>query len=355
MSKTDSDLLTEDSRQDAPGALTMEKAAGGARAGQSLERVSVIIPVKNEEASIEALLRALAAQSLRPSEIVVTDAGSEDRTRDIIRRFQSESTLPVVLIEVEHAFPGRGRNLAIERAAHEWIASIDGGNVPGADWLLELTATARTHPEARVIYGRFEPVTDTYFTECAAIAYVPPPTPTTRFIASSLLHRSAWETAGRFREDLRSGEDLLFFRAIDDARIPVAYSPKASVRWSLQPSLAGTFRRFATYSRYGMKAGLAHNWQFSVSRLYVVLLATAAAGLLWWWPLVALVPLVLLLRAERRIQRWFDVQDPSRRTREMLDPRRAAAVAGIAVMIDAAMFRGMWTWFRNDYFKDRRG
>ena len=231
--------------------------------------ISVIITIKNEESSIRRLLQALDVQTYRPAEIVITNGGSTDRTKQMVRAFQAECPVPIVLIESEQFLPGRGRNLAIARAANEWVACVDGGIVPAPDWLAELVAVARREPEAQVVYGRCVPVTDTYFTACAAIVYVPPGR-RSRFIASCLLRRAAWAAAGGFREDLRSGEDLLFFRALERAGIREAYSDRAVVAWELQPDTGRTFRRFATYSRSSMKAGLGREWQLKVIRLYVV-------------------------------------------------------------------------------------
>ena len=92
--------------------------------------VSVVVPAFNEEQSIVRLLEALAAQTLRPSEIVVADGGSTDRTRELVREFARHSPVPVVLIEAERGLPGRNRNLAIARASRDWVACIDAGTVP---------------------------------------------------------------------------------------------------------------------------------------------------------------------------------------------------------------------------------
>ena len=313
--------------------------------------LSVIIPVKNEEASIERLLYSLLEQTLTPAEIVITDGGSQDRTREIIRRFQTISSVPIVLIETDQAFPGRGRNLAIARATNEWVACIDGGVVPRQDWLQELVKTARREPDAKIVYGKYEPLTNSYFTECAAITYLPASDAKTRFIASSLLQRSAWKTAGGFPEDLRSAEDLLFFRRLDNAGVQAAYSDEAVVTWELQPSARSTFRRFAIYSRSNLKAGLAGEWQFNVMRFYAVLLGLFVIGLRWYWPVLLLPPVLILLRAERRIWNWFRVKAPRRLWRELLSPRRVLLVAGINLLIDLAMFYGTLKWLLYDRSK----
>jgi glycosyltransferase involved in cell wall biosynthesis len=310
---------------------------------ENLKQISVIVPAKNEEESIGVLLQALAEQSYSPAEIIITDGGSEDQTREIIRNFADRSPISIVLIEAADAFPGRGRNLAISRSRYEWIACIDAGNVPDKHWLRELVAVAERENKARIIYGRYLPVTDTYFTTCAAIAYLLPPRVFSPFIASTLMHRSVWQEVDGFREDLRSGEDLLFFKRIHALGILQARADKALVHWSLQPSLGATFQRFKTYSLYGMKAGLARDWQIRVTCLYLVLLLTGAAA--WfWWPL-ALVPFVILImRSQRRIYRWYADQEAKKWT-EVFNPRRVLLVSFINVVIDVAMFCGIASWF----------
>jgi hypothetical protein len=164
-----------------------------------------------------------------------------------------------------------------------------------------------------------------------------------RFLPSCLLRRAAWAVAGGFREDLRSGEDLLFFRALARAGVREAYSDRAVVAWELQPDTARTFRRFAAYSRSSLTAGLGRTWHGKVIRLYVVLAALLLTG--WWaWPLALLAPALVLVRAQRRIWLWYRATAPHRAWRELLNPRRIVTVAFIAVVVDLATFHGMWQW-----------
>lgn len=312
---------------------------------QSLS-VSVVVPVKNEGKTIARLIEGLIAQTCQPSEIVITDGGSTDRTKELIRSRQKYCPVPIVLVEVEQALPGQGRNLAISRARNEWLACIDAGTVPRSDWLAELTATAQRSPSVQVVYGGWEPITNTYFTECAAITYVPRRTHA-RSIASCLLRRDAWVAAGGFREDLRSAEDLLFFSSLEKAGVTEAYCERAVVDWELQPSVARTFQRFTVYSRNGMRAGLAREWQYNVTRLYL-LMGLSLLAALWFWPFLLLPPTILLLRSEKRIRNWYQPHSPQRVWREMLNPRRVLTVAWINVVIDIATFCGMGQWFVHD-------
>src|ERR1051326_7758598 len=70
---------------------------------------------------------------------------------------------------------GRGRNLGAAAAKFDWLAFTDAGIRLDRDWLEELITRAEQDKTIDVVYGAWEPVTDTFFKKCAAIAYVPPP------------------------------------------------------------------------------------------------------------------------------------------------------------------------------------
>jgi glycosyltransferase involved in cell wall biosynthesis len=303
--------------------------------------VSVVVPTMNEERSIVPLLDALAGQTLRPAEIVVADGGSTDRTRELVREFAARSRFPVVLLEGERGLPGRNRNLGLARASREWVACVDAGTLPRPDWLERLVAAAERDPDARVVYGQYEPLTDDFFTRCSAVVYLPPPGEVVRSTASLLMHRTAWEAAGPFREDLRSAEDLLFFRALDAARVPAAYARDAFVEWELKRTAADTFRKFTSYSRNNLRAGLAREWQYGVARFYAVLLAAAAAGL-FFRPALLAVPLLFAARAARRARRWHP------RAAALFNVPRLLMVTWLNLVIDAATFYGTFQWLVHD-------
>lgn len=312
-----------------------------------LREVSVIVPTMNEEESVVRLLEALAAQTLRPAEVVVADGGSTDRTRELVREFARRAPFRVVLVETERGLPGRNRNAALARASFEWGACVDAGTRPRADWLERLVEGARREPEARVVYGGFEAVADSFFTRSAAVTYVPAPGEAVRSTASCLLHRAAWEQAGRFREDLRSAEDLLFFRQLREAGVREAFAPGAVVEWELRPTHASTFRKFAAYARSNMRAGLAREWQYGVARFYLLLLLTLAAGL-FFRPLLLAPVALLLLRAARRVWKWHARLPTSRRALQLLHLPRLLMVAWLNFVIDVAMFWGTLQWLVGD-------
>lgn len=274
-------------------------------------KISVVIPVRNEEDSIRALLDSLLKQTLRPAEIVITDGGSTDATPGIISDYIKRGE-PVRLLSEGGALPGRGRNLAAAQAANEWLAFIDAGTSPQPTWLEFLSQRAQLQSDVDVVYGSYEPVTDTLFKRCSVMACVAPPVEIegkltwTRSVASVLMKRSVWQTVGGFPEDLRSAEDILFMNRIEQTNFRITNAPDALVRWQVQATPGLTFTRFVTYARNNMRAGLWRQWQAAIFKRYGLLLVSTVPVFRLGvnWLLVTLVLGAGMLGARAAVAIW---------------------------------------------------
>ena len=70
------------------------------RARQPEEKLSVIFPCFNEEAYVGDVLEALLAKKLAiPKEVIVVESNSTDRTREIVRSFESHPEVKLILEE----------------------------------------------------------------------------------------------------------------------------------------------------------------------------------------------------------------------------------------------------------------
>ena len=319
-------------------------------------KVSVVVPVRDEERSIRELLDSLLAQTCPPDEIVIADGGSLDATAQIIEDYIRRGT-PVRLIRAGAALPGRGRNLGAAQASFEWLAFTDAGIRLENDWLEALVAKAEANDSIDVIYGSWEPVTDTFFKQCAAIAYVPPPAlhdgelVRPRSIASALLRREAWQAVNGFPEDLRSAEDLLFMDRLETAGYKTAFEPRAQVYWDLRPTLWSTFKRFLVYSRNNIRAGLFRQWQSTILFRYGLLAGLLIAAVIvepgWAWFPIAAWLLMLAARAAVSIRRNRSCY-PATLFQNLL---RGAMVMSLLAALDAAAILGSIQWLLLDSFR----
>lgn len=322
-------------------------------------KVSVIVPVRDEEHSIRELLDSLLKQTRPPDEIVITDGGSVDATPQIIEQYIQQGA-PVRLNRAGAALPGRGRNLGAAAASFDWLAFTDAGIRLHGDWLECLVARATQDESIDIVYGAWEPVTDTFFKECAAIAYVPPPAMREgilvrpRFIASTLLRREAWAAVDGFPEDLRSAEDLVFMDRLESAGYRAVFEPKAQVHWDLRSTIGATFKRFLVYSRNNIRAGLWRQWQATILVRYAVLLGLLVVALLadprWAWVPFAAWLLMLGARAAVSIRRNRQCY-PASWSRNVA---RGCLIVALLAALDAAAIIGSVQWLLLDSFRTPR-
>lgn len=302
--------------------------------------ISLVVPVKDEAGSIEALLHSIDRQVRPPDEVVLVDGGSTDGTAATIRRL-TEGDHRYRLIEGEASTPGRGRNVGIEAASSAWVALTDAGIELDPHWLDRLARFVEHDESIDVVYGAFSAARGSWLERCADLAYVSPLSASpvgpvrTRSVASCLLRREAWRRAGGF-PDLRAAEDLLFMRRLDELGCRVAIAPEARVTWQLQPSLAATFGRFRSYSMHNVLAGQQRYWHHGLARQYLAGLAVVVvARRLRRSP----VP-VLVVGGSARVARTVWRRREGRGVAWALRPDRLAGVAAVMAVVDAATFAG---------------
>jgi glycosyltransferase involved in cell wall biosynthesis len=300
-------------------------------------KVSVIVPVRNEERTLAELLDSLLAQTVTPDEIVLADGGSTDGTVALARSYADRR---VRLVEIGPAYPGRGRNAAIRAARNDWLALIDGGCVAEPGWLENLLARRDAlGQKPGVVFGECRPHVADEWDVAQALAFVGPADPRTGqrppFVASSLLHRSVWERVGGFPEHLRAAEDLLFMKRLDELCVPWVRSPRAAVRWRLPPGPKGAWRRFRLYSAHHLAAGLYRTWHLRVMSMDLAALGLLGVAVVWPPSMVLLVAggTARLLRTVQR--RRLNIPDG-----HAFRPDRLCRVALLLLLADAAAWVG---------------
>jgi len=97
-------------------------------------RISVVIPVKNEEGMISKCLKAIFSQSYKPYEVVVVDGYSTDKTVEKAKEF------PVKIVYEDYRTVGGARHVGLKNATGEYVAFTDADCMPEKDWLKNLIA-----------------------------------------------------------------------------------------------------------------------------------------------------------------------------------------------------------------------
>ncbi len=124
-------------------------------------RITVIIPVRNEAATIEKLLDDLHKQTFRQFEVIIADDASTDNTGQLVRQYAEQASFalhPLSLNDERSASPKkRAITQSIALATGDLIVTTDGDCRVGPDWLATI-ASFYTRTGAKLISG---PVTFT--------------------------------------------------------------------------------------------------------------------------------------------------------------------------------------------------
>lgn len=297
---------------------------------------SVIVTVRNEEASIDALLDSLLSGTRAPDEIVVADGGSTDGT---VARLRARAEAdPRVRYLVAPGNRSVGRNAAIRAARHEVIACTDAGGEVEPEWLERILRPFEEEPAVDVVAGFYRPVGTTLFERAAGVVSAPSLheidrdrfLPSTRSVA---FRRAAWERVGGFDQALDHNEDTPFGLALKAAGCRFAFAPDAVVRWRPRGDLTSFYRQ---HRRFGLGDGESRvqAWFYAtIAAKYAAALILLAAGFAFrpaWW----------LLAIGAAI---FAIQQ-ARRARGRLNPVAALIyVPFLKLVYDAAYLRGYMT------------
>ena len=109
--------------------------------------ISVVMPAYNSEAFISESLESVFSQSYGDFEVIVSDDGSRDRTKDIINEiFKRHKDKRARLIENEHKGAANARNKAILASEGAWISFLDSDDIWRTDKLKRVVERIRGNP-----------------------------------------------------------------------------------------------------------------------------------------------------------------------------------------------------------------
>ena len=203
---------------------------------------SVLIPAYRAGRTIEATLQAVAAQTLRPREILIYEDGCFDDLARTVTTFAETAPCPVRLLSCPlNGGVSRARNTLLREATGEFVAFLDADDIWSPDHLAT-TADCFAHgadvafsgvtfidANGQPLPGRAEP-------SAAQLADIAPSLFRYNFVqcTSTLSMRRAWlDRVGDFDVGLSHGEDLdLWLRLL-----------AAGARWSYTGHCSCAYRK----------------------------------------------------------------------------------------------------------------
>jgi glycosyltransferase involved in cell wall biosynthesis len=203
-------------------------------------KVSIIITAKNEEKNILRLLNS-TKKIKNKVEIIVVDAGSTDKTREIVKSFGY-----IKLISAPNTLRGEGRNVGIKKTDADVIVFLDADTEITDEWYPELIKSVKNYD---IVAGYSPDPENRHLPRVPVYLNGQDLTYPTCNIAYK---REIFEKVGYFRRDMVTAEDIeLNYRCVK-AGYTIFYNPKMKV-YHYQRSTFKGFAKQAFWNGYGRK------------------------------------------------------------------------------------------------------
>jgi glycosyltransferase involved in cell wall biosynthesis len=266
-------------------------------------KVSIIIPIRNEEAYIRQCLSAVFNQINVDGidlEIIVADGLSTDNTRAIVKDFQHEHP-NLILIDNPGKIVPTGINKAIKISQGDIIVRIDGHTTIAPDYIFQCVAALKS-TDADNVGGRMDAEGATLFGQAVSIA-----TSTPFGVGDSRFHYSteedwvdsvymgAWRKEvfhkiGLFDEELVRNQDDEFNYRLRKHGGKILLSPKIKSKYTVRSTLKALWKQYYQYGFWKVRVLQKHPKQMSVrqfipplfvSSLIISLLASLLLPYVW--------------------------------------------------------------------------
>lgn len=275
---------------------------------------SLVSTIYNEAKRLQQTIADLKAQTLHPSEIIITDAGSTDGSYEKLLQWKSESAIPITILQKPDCNVAEGRNLAIRSAKYDIIASTDFGCRFHPEWLDSLISPFRDNA-VKAMGGAYAVIEDEVKTLAAKAAYIlsngynvdvyaPWFIPSSRSIA---FRKEVFNKVGGYPEWLTlAGDDMVFGKEVLANGYSFHLVNKPYVFWERHTSKKAYCKESARYGLGDGEARLAPGRVLFkslelVSRISIIILfplyLLITNSISFWIVLVAIFVLILSMKS----------------------------------------------------------
>lgn len=223
------------------------------------DRVTVVIPARDEEAFIGPCLDSVLAQDEERLQVIVVDGASRDRTCDIVRQYAARDPRVELLHNIDGIIP-KSLNIALRAARGAWLVRIDAhatvppgyvkgivthlrtgrwGGVGGRKDGVGVTAAGRA--VAAAMGSRFGAGNSTYHfgTRVQTVEHIP----------FGAYPTSLLRALGGWNEALRVNQDFELDYRVRQSHHDLLFDPALVVAWHCRQSIRTVFRQYRRYGR----------------------------------------------------------------------------------------------------------
>jgi succinoglycan biosynthesis protein ExoA len=270
-----------------------------------LRRISIVVPMLNEERHVEKLVEDIASQDVDAEvETIVADGGSTDQSVERLRAAAARAGLDLTVLDNPRRVQSAGLNACIRRASGDLIVRMDCHTRYPPDFLRLCVETSEA-TAAWNVGGTLLAVGETPMERAVACAYDSPfggiawtkdlhrigPVDAD-IVYYGAFRREAFERIGLYDERLPIAELEDVCERIRAGGGRVVFDPRIKLQYTPRGTFAALFRQ---YYRYGL-------WKVAVMRKHKrVLSARSVVPFGFVLSFVALGPAASRSRAARRI------------------------------------------------------
>ena len=263
--------------------------------------VSVVIPCRNESATIARLLEAIAGQDQLPDEVIVVDDASTDGTAEVVAAWRREKgKLEVRVVRGAGRGVAAAMNVGIRAAQSEIIVRLDGHCRPALDYI-ERSLDALTIPNAGVVGGAWAIEPGAPGLAAGGIAavlshplgsggadYRQPPRDGAKgprsvdTVPFGTFRRDLWQRLGGFDESLIRNQDYDFNHRVRLTGLDVILDPAIVSVYKARSTFGSLARQYFDYGFWKVVMLRKFPASIRLRQLLPLLLVPALVGLIAW-------------------------------------------------------------------------
>jgi glycosyltransferase involved in cell wall biosynthesis len=207
-------------------------------------KISIVIPAKDEGNYLLPLLDSLESQTLKPDELIIIDSGKGDACSVIVKNWQG--TIPIQYKRVNFAYPGKARNIGNNLATGDWLGFIDCKTIPEKFWLEQCLGIAMKENVDFVCGLTFFEAKNPFQKLLRASSYGLIPHQT---LPGSIIRKSKFNNVGGFIPDVRSSEDIEWRNRVKASGIRSATADAVVTRYhGLPENLMKAIKKYYQYA-----------------------------------------------------------------------------------------------------------